>query len=232
MKYNKNLNYRDRRRLLIKLRIIYFIVALLLVAGAIVLYWVYIRDDVINEKTVSEQTTSVVAPTITTFKTPYFQFQAATSWVEAPKESTVNKFVYRSYDKTLLEHQLTVYVNQIPDPMEFKATRVLPVDVVTDPGSKSSRFVLSDVSEPCTPALKKDVIPPDVQVVNFKGVTFTCYGMINQYNVLIGKLGGETNITMIRTDGSSAVYTIQYKDLRAVNNPTEINQIANTFQSL
>lgn len=231
MKYNNHLNYRDRRKLLIKLRIVYAIFGLLVIAGAAVFYLRYVKEDIINDKAVSGETKSIVAPTITTFKSPFFQFQASNDWAEVPKESTPNKFVYRSFNETLVEHEMIIYVNQVPDAMNFKSTRVLPVDIVHSSG-QTSRFSAGVVSESCGPALKKDVIPLDVQTVNFKGVNFVCYGRINEYNVVIGQRNGGTNMTMTRADNTTAVYTIQYKDLRAINNSAEIDQIASSFQSI
>lgn len=231
MKYNNHLNYRDRRRLLIKLRIIYAFLALVLIVGGIAFYFLYAKDQFVNDKTISSTTNSVVAPKISLFKSPYFQFQANNAWREVTAESTANKFVYRSYNNTLLEHELVVYVNQIPDANEFKSNRVLPVSVVSADG-QTSHFSMTQVSDSCGSALNPAIKPPDVQAVTFKNVSFLCFGKISEYNVLVGLSGGNTNITMKRTDGSTAVYTIQYKDLRAINSPTEINQIISSFQTI
>lgn len=231
MKYNNHLNYRDRRRLLIKLRIIYSFLALAIITGAVVFYFVYVKDQNFNDKSISGTTNSVVAPKISLFKSPYFQFQANDDWKEVTAESTPNKFVYRSYNGTLLEHELVVYVNQIPDVNDFKTTRILPVAVVSASG-QTSHFSMTQVSDPCGSALNPAAKPADVQSVIFKNVTFTCYGKISEYNVLIGQSGGGANLAMKRADGSNAVYTIQYKDLRAINGPTEINQIISSFQSI
>lgn len=231
VKYNNHLNYRDRRRLLIKLRIVYSFLALAIIGGGLAFYFLYVKEQNPNDNSISATTNSVVAPKISLFKSPYFQFQANNSWKEVTSESTTNKFVYRSYNNTLLEHELVVYVNQIPNPEDFKSTRVLPVSVVSS-GGQTSHFSMTQVSDPCTSALNPAVKPPDVQNVTFKNVNFMCYGKINEYNVLVGLIGGNTNLTMKRADGSTAVYTIQYKDLRAINGPTEINQIVSSFQSI
>lgn len=231
MKYNNHLNYRDRRRLILKLRIIYLVLGLLIIGGAVIFYFKFVKDNVVNDHAVSGETKSIVAPTITTFKSQFFQFQANNSWVEVPKESTANKFVYRSYNKTLVEHELVVFVNQVPNPMDFKSDRVLPVEITNTVG-QTSKLSPTNISDPCGVALKKDGQYPDVQSVTYKGVNFTCFGKISEYNVIVGQNNGGTSMTMRRADNTTAVYTIQYKDLRAINGPSEIMQITNSFQSL
>lgn len=231
MKYNNHLNYRDRRRLLIRLRIIYAIIFLVIVAGAVYFYIYYARDKVVNQNNISEKTNSVVAPTINTFRTSFFQFQASNTWVEVPKETTKNRFVYRSYKENLLEHEITIYVNETPNQNSLRINRVLPV-TISESDEGVSRFAPEDVSESCAKALDKNAIPPDVQNVTFKKVSFLCYGNINQYNVIVGEVGNNANMTLKRSDGSSAVYSIFYKDLRAINGPSEIMRIASSFQSL
>lgn len=229
VKYNNHLNYRDRRRVLLRLRIIFVVIALVLIGIAAFFYYDYMRDRKVNtdESTTSQKTNSLVTPKVNIFKSTYFQFQASNSWVEVPQESTPNKFVYRSFRTTLLEHDLVIYVNQIPPETEIKPTRVLPIEIMS---SHVNGFITGEVSEPCGVSFDKNSVK-DVQLIKFSNVSFLCYGKINQYNVVVGKIGGGTNINMARPDGTTAVYTIFYRDLRAVNGPAEISQVISSFQT-
>lgn len=229
MKYNNQLNYRDRKRLLLKLRAIFIVFALVLFGTGTYLYLDYLRDRKVNtdESTTSQKTNTIVSAQISVFKSPYFQFQASNNWVEVPQESTPNKFVYRSFRTTFLEHDLVIYVNQIPPETEIKPTRVLPIEIMS---SHVNGFITGEVSEPCGVSFDKNSVK-DVQLIKFSNVSFLCYGKINQYNVIVGKVGGDTNINLLRPDGTTAVYTIYYRDLRAINSSIEIDQIISSFQT-
>lgn len=226
MKYNNHLNYSKRKSFILKVRIVLVVLIVLVCAIGYVFYLKYFSDNAQNTEasTTSQKTTSYVAPSISIFKSPFFQFQASNTWVEVPTESTPNKFLYRSLRNGLIEHELTVYVNQIPS--NLQPTRVLPV--VTTNGTTLEK---KDVSEPCGSALSKDAQIKDVQTVSVKGVTFTCYGKISAYNVIVGRVGGDTNVTLRRPDNTTAVYGIYYRDLRATQGSIEIDQIVSTFQT-
>ncbi len=230
MKYDNHLNYRDRKRLLLRLRFIFAVIVLIVAGFATYFYISYIRDNNRNtdESSTSQKTNSVVSSKISIFKSPYFQFQANDGWAEVPTESSQNRFVYRSFRSGLLEQDLTIYVNQIP--ADLRPTIVFPVDIVKD-NDNGARFKPNTVSDHCGKTFTPDQHLKDVNIITLKNVTFACFGDINQYNVIVGKNGGETNVTLLRPDGSTAVYTMYYRDLRAVSGPTDINQIVASFQT-
>lgn len=229
MKYDNHLNYRDRKRLLLKLRIFLVFLAIVLVGVATFFYIDYRKSNNQNadESTTSRVTNSVVTSKISVFKSPYFQFQASENWREVPAESNSNKFLYRSFRSNLLEHELTVYVNQIPS--DIKPTRVLPVEI--NNSNTPSTLKAGVVSDHCVDSLSAEGKKIEVEQVILSKVSFSCYGAFNQYNVVIGQIEGTTSLNMVRPDRTTAVYSIFYKDLRAVNSSTEINQIISTFQT-
>ena len=229
MKYNNHLNYRDRKKLRIKTRAIATIAVVVFIGFAAFFYVDFQKSNSKNteDSITSEKTNSVVTSKISVFKSPFFQFQANENWREVPSESSPNKFLYRSFRSSLLEHELAVYVNQIPN--DVMSSRVLPVEIINN--NNTSIFKPQIVSEHCLSALTSGGKKIEVEQIIFNKVNFLCHSASNQYNVIVGEINGGTNMTMKRPDGSTAVYSIFYKDLRAVNSSIEINQIVSTFQT-
>lgn len=221
MKYSQQLNYRRRKRYL---RLVWSLVALLLiliVAGLIYLYYQATKEDDSNNAT-SVQTTKYLAPSVRVFNTPYFRFQTNDTWAEIPAETTSTKFVYRSIRAGLVEHELVVYVDQIPN--NLVANRVLPV-------AQQSNNMLSPitVSEHCIKAAGGSKAAP-VEVV-VEQVKMPCKSDTTNYTVLLGLIHGSTVMNLSRPDGSKKDYTISYADLRATYDPTELIQIIDGFQT-
>lgn len=226
MKYNNRLNYRDRRRLLFRLRIIFFLVALALIGIVIYFYVDFIKDKTLNEgqEAVSEKTTSVIAPSVNIFKTAFYQFQASDSWVEVPNESNSSKFVYRSLRTNLIEHELVIYVNQVP--VNLEANRVMPVDFAEN----KQRLIPSPVSEHCVKALGGRSTVSKTEVT-FEKVRFNCDSDSTNYTVIVGELNGDSVVNMIRPSGESVAYTIYYSNLKAINDAIELTDIMKSFQT-
>lgn len=226
MKYNNHLNYRDRKRLLLKLRIIFVIIALILTGVAMYFYIDYARSKSVNtdKSATSDKTTSYIAPSVSIFKTPYYQFQAPNSWVEVPNESNSSKFVYRSIKSSLIEHDLIVYVNQIPANLE--ANRVLPVTLK----SNSTELEPESVSEHCIKALNGQSSSQKVEVT-FNKVKFSCDSDSTNYTVMVGQIQDDTVINLNRPGDLSATYTFYYTNLRAIQDGNELVEIIKTFQT-
>jgi len=202
------------------------LVVIVLAVAGLIFYLQYVREENKNtpEQTVSGKTTIINTPSINVFRTPYFQFQASDNWAEVPIESNSNKFVYRNTRSGLVEHDITVYVNQTP--ANIQPTNVLPVK--SDGGNT---LEVLNVSENCGSALDKNAAVKDVQTVKMNNVEFLCYGKITAFNVIVGFVGGNTSMNLKRLDGSTAIYSIYYRDLRAIPGPDEIYQIARSFQT-
>lgn len=167
--------------------------------------------------------TSVLAPSAAIFRSAFFQFQAGKAWGAVPKESTNTKFVYRRFNNNLIEAQLDIYVNLAVD-QQINATRVLPATVKDDGQGLSGSFV----SAPCAKETEKD---RGYKEMVLQGVTFRCNTDATDYSVLVGKEGGTTQLDMVRPDGSKASYVIHFRDLRAIPQSQDIEEITNSFQT-
>lgn len=170
--------------------------------------------------------TSVQAPSVMIFRTPYFQFQAGKSWAEAARESRDNTYVYRSFRGTLIEDELIVYVNPPGSLLtSLKSTRVQPVTINAD----GSLEAAGSISESCSPSVK--TVNRDPAPVKLQGVSFTCHVDSTIFDVLVGQVEGSPLLAMRRPNEEAIKYILHYKDLRAMPTGRELKEIVNSFQA-
>lgn len=170
--------------------------------------------------------TSVQAPSAMIFRTPYFQFQAGKSWVEAARESRHNTYVYRSFRGTLIEDELTVYVNPPENLLtSLKSTRVQPVTINAD----GSLEAAGGISESCSTSVK--TVNRDPAPVKLEGVSFTCHVDSTIFDVLAGQVEGSPLLAMRRPNEEAIKYVLYYKDLRAMPSGRELKEIVDSFQA-
>jgi hypothetical protein len=175
------------------------------------------------DTTTSEETSAYFASSNQVFTTQYFQFQTPKNWAEIPTESTGTKFVYRGINKPIIEDELIIYVNNIPG--DLTATRLLPVKLAAGGQELSA----DSVSDHCNEVSADHNI--DEKVVKFKGVSINCDIDNTQFNVLVGLVGGTTRMTLNRPDGSTADYTILYRNVKAIPDASGLLQIMQSFQT-
>lgn len=219
-------DYHHRRHRVVK-RVKWFFVGLLISSPIIVAILFFTVPFFIKQETpavTSNVQTSVQAPSIKIFRTPYFQFQAGKTWSEDAKETSANKYVYRSYRGPLIDHDLTIYIN--PPSQVLNATRIQPVEPQADGTFK----VPEGISTHCQTALPEAEKKQEVSVT-FKGVTFVCDGDDTLFDVLVGKVNGTPLMELIRPDGSTANYIIVYRDLTAEATGRELKEIVESFQT-
>lgn len=208
-------------------RIFIFFIILVVIAGLIILAIrldSFLQDRVNTDKsTTTEETSAYFASSNKIFTTDYFQFQAPKNWAEIPSESTDTKFVYRGINKPIIEDELIIYVNSIPG--DLTATRLLPVELSPDGQAISSGLV----SDHCNEASADHNI--DEKVVRYKKVTVNCDIDNTQFNVLVGLVGGTTRMTLKRPNGSTADYTILYRNVKAIPDASGLLQIMQSFQT-
>jgi hypothetical protein len=170
---------------------------------------------------------TVMQDTSTTiFRSPLFQFQAKSSWVEITKNMKENHFFYRSYRGPLIEQDLLIYHDPKPSEIiDLMASRVLPVQVKTD----GSLDLVASISEPCGSVVK--TANKDPRKLTFNNVTFNCLvdGVI--FDVLVGLDGGTPSLIINRPKKEPANIIIYYRDLRANPNGRELPSILETFQT-
>ena len=227
MKYRSTLNQKKQRSLLLKVKLSILLFVIVVLTGALVFYLKYVREDSSNtpESTTSSVTVSTVAPEVNIFRSPFFQFQAPGTWLEVKNESTANKFVYRGIRSGLIEHQMDIYVSQIPSNLE--SNRVLPVQFVK---SNTELSVSDSVSEHC---IKANDNKPTIErlTVTLKEVSFRCDADSRDYTVFIGEKTGDTLLNLVRPNGVNENYVIYYRNLTAAPDTKELVEIIDTFQT-
>ncbi len=183
---------------------------------------VFTRQE--NLAPISEVQTSIQSPSVEIFRTAYFQFQANKTWLADAKETTVNKFVYRSFRGPLIEHELNIYVN--PSIQSIDVSYVQPVRPKPDGGFE----VVGGISQHCRSALP-DEEKKQIRTVTLNDTTFTCRGDGSNFDVVISQIGGSPYIELWRPDNTHARYLIVYKDLTAGGDGRELGGIIKSFQT-
>jgi len=214
--------FRSRFKLLILL-------ILALVAGAVVfLYDVYTKNQS-PPTPVSKTTVKNVTFDSEFFSTPYFRFTDSGKWKFIQNQSTSSKFVFQKFlsNSELVQHQLIVYVNTTPIPLELATSRVLPVSL----NDSSNGFKPTNVSDHCGKTYKNGELHK-VQPRQIDGVTLLCDPEQGQFRVVIARSGGDYNMRLKRSDGSFANYIIIYQNQKLDPDPETVMQIASSFQSI
>ena len=225
MKYHRHLNYRKRRRFIIKLRLFFACLFLSILAGSAYGYlWVTNgMNDGQQVAVASQPTTRVIESTNKVFTKPAYQFQTDKTWYEVPNESSSNKHVYRSRRANLIEHELVIYVNQAPN--DLAATRVLPVKLAND-GSLEA----GTVSDHCVKAAGGSRI--DKPQITMSQTGFRCLADASVYSVLVGMVGGNSVISPKKPDGSAATnFSILYTNVKAVPDAAQLENIIGSFRA-
>jgi len=168
------------------------------------------------------ETTATYNPSVKIHRTAYFQFQTDQSWSFIKNESNDTKFVFRSLRGRLVEHDITIFVNQKISP---EASRVLPTELKTD-----QALVAGFVSDHCQKSLPKNAAQLS-QTANIQGAEFTCDYDAADYSVVVGLRGAKVPFELVRPDGSKVTYAILYHNLRAIWDDAQLRQIVDSFQT-
>jgi hypothetical protein len=193
---------------------------------------IFLYDFYNKKQTPQTPTTKTTIKKITfedkSFSTAYFSFKDSEDWKFASSQSTGSKFVFQKYlpKSDLVQHQLIVYVNSTPPPLELASSRVLPVAL----NSQGSGFSPAKVSEHCGTTYK----PGEVHKVlprQIDGSTLLCDPDQGQFRVVFAKEGGDYNLKLKRADGTFANYIIIYQNQKIDPDTDTVMRIANSFQS-
>lgn len=224
MKYNNHLNYQNRNRFILKVRLIILSILVLgLLTAAYAYFSVMLQREANTESnTTTAETSSYFSPSVSIFRSPFYQFQANSSWAEVPADSTQHKFVYRSLRSNLIEHELVVYVNQIP--ANISSNRVMPVNL-----KNVGEFLPLAVSEHCAKVAGEPSFRP--REVVLERVRLLCHSDSSTYTVLAGLVDGSTTLNLPRPDGSTTSYSIFYTNLKATPEASQLTQILESFQT-
>jgi len=183
-----------------------------------------------NEPIISQETRSTVkSTTVSSFRSPYFQFQASEDWALVTNESTDDTFVYIKNTGELITQKLVVYINRDVEPRErdFKITNVLPVEV----NPLGSSLILGEVSDHCNESFPNDGNRTPRRIEH-ENVEFVCNPDSQQYNILVGELDGNEQLNVVTEEGKEIALTIVYSDLTAYPRPGDIENILTSFRVL
>jgi hypothetical protein len=225
-KYNTSYHHKSRKaRRTTKLAVVLSI--LMLGAGIYIVYDMY-KQDSRTDAPVSQATSSTVqGASINLFRTEYFQFQTDSNWKEIPGETKSNKFVYRSFNGPLVEHDITIEVNPAPEVMALsKTTHVMPVQIE----STGRLSIVDGPGDHCNKNVPKTEARVPLRVTQ-RQVNFICSIDAVIYQVQVGVVGGSTDMSITRPDGTKAVYRITYRNLKFTPDDNMIRNIITTFQA-
>lgn len=188
-----------------------------------------------------ESSATVQSAQINIFRTPYFQFQVDSSWREVTNELTLRnvgqskQYLYRSYNKNFIEHELWITVN-LPEDYDVERhnipTRVLPVRVEAD----GTFTQIGEVSKPCVDVEPKEKPNLDPHVVVQSDVEYYCNpNQVNDYIVTVGIPGGTNRLPMPHVEGEAstkAIIGITYRNTTPMPSPSVFERAVRDFKSL
>jgi hypothetical protein len=203
------------------------IILLLFVAAFAALgYFIYsgLRNQP-SQSAISKVETTEITGNKKTFTNDYFQFEDTGDWVLDKSSTTANRIVYHKFRKNDLQHELIVYINQVPIPLYLATQRVLPVRIVNN-----NSFQVTNVSSPCgTTYAKGELHKVKEVVINF--TTMLCDPEGQQYFVVFGEVSGNYQINLKRSNGTPVQFVITYKDTGADPQPDSLINIASSFKT-
>lgn len=204
-----------------------FIAAVLIVLVGGIAYFIYSGT---HGKTPAASNSAVQNTVITTAMTdyqgPYFKFQdSGDKWVLNQAVSNADKYIYVKYHGENHVAQMTIYVNQVPQPLYLSVSRVLPVRIVND-----NSFQVTGVSDDCS--YKEAGQPHHIENVTINGATFLCDPDTPQYTVVLSAVGGDYRLQLKRPDSTPIQFVIVYQYLELTPTPDSIVNIASSFQTI
>lgn len=227
-RYKYNTSYHQKSRKAHRVGVMAFIVSSVVVVIIAIIAVDLVRQVFSKQAPTSQATySSVQGDSVNLFRSPYFQFQVNDSWKEANTESHDGHYVYRSYKNGLVERDLTIDINNTkPETLALvRTTHVLPVSI-----DVSGRLIpQGDSGEHCSTLMPKNAPALPTQVTQHQ-VRFVCTPDAVLYQVVVGVVGGGTNMTLPRPNGSKAVYTITYRDLTVRPTDAQLRSIVQSFQ--
>jgi hypothetical protein len=207
-------------------RYLFFIAVFVVIVGAVG-YFVYTS---LHNSRPSSPISAVENTEITdnkaTFSDTYFQFQDTGTWVVDKNNSTATKRVYHKFRKNVLEHEMIIYINQVPIPLNLEVPRVLPVRIVNN-----NSLQTTNVSQPCVGQYAKGELHK-VKEVQINNATMLCDPDSPQYSVVVSEINGDYRLNLKRPNGTPIQFVITYKDLGLAPQPDSVINIASSFKTL
>lgn len=217
--YDVSLSRQKRFRRRFK-ELLILIMVLLFIASGLVIYDA-LHSNNKNGPELGQPKVTELRPAIKEFDSDYFSFTAPTNWQAIAAESRQDKYVYRSFRGNLVEHEFKVYIGSTKE--DISATRALPVRI-----DVQNKLIPSDVTEHCSNAssLKKSTAPVSTVI---GGVAMLCQLDGTNYLVVVGLKEGDTNIKMLRPDGSSIIFSFIFRSSTVPPESLPLVNILNSF---
>jgi hypothetical protein len=160
-----------------------------------------------------------------TFTNDYFEFKDTGDWVLDKDSTKPDRIVYHKFRKNDQQHELIVYINQVPIPLYLATQRALPVRIVNN-----NSFQVTNVSNPCGSLYAKGE-PHKVKEMVVNNTTMLCDPDAQQYFVVIGEVNGNYVLNLKRSNGTPIQFIITYKDTGADAQPDSLLNIASSFKT-
>lgn len=215
-----------------RLKISSILVLSLVLIGSLIIGVDWIVNQISDTETVvsSENTKSVQAANVSSYRTEYYQFQAPEDWVEIANEAPGERYVYvKNSANDFITQKMTIIIDR-PDTdkeADFKLTHVLPVTIDTE-----GNFIPVDsVSEHCGESFP-DNIGRNPARNTHANVSFVCAPDSKQYNIVVGEYDGDESLKVTLSNGKEVSLFIVYSDLTAYPSSGDIYNIISTFEIL
>lgn len=228
--YYREQSYHSRKRLLRRLQYALLILFVAVAAGgALVAFDVYKSSTASDTPSASTKAvTSTIVAGSEIHNSPYFQFQTPEKWRAIANETRDGHYVYRQYNGPLVEQEFVVDVNRVAvDVLALVQTNRVQAVRVAETGSLQ---VEGDVSEHCSKLVPKGT-QKTPQIIKINQVTFACNPDSTQFIVVVGVVGGTEGVGLTRVDGSKASYRMTYKNVTAIPNARDLDNMLQTFKS-
>lgn len=222
-KYRKPVRRHWYRKFRLRLRFIISVVVIILLSLLILGIDLYQKNKPKTETSAAEKVH--ISSIITTFHTPYFEFQDSGKWVLFKKDSSKSKFVFYKYRGLQPQQQLVVYINQQPIPLYLATSRVVPVRIVNE-----NSLDVTNIYGPCGAQYQAGDLHK-VKTMDIQGAKMLCDPDTPQYSVVLSEMNGNWQLNMKRKNGSAISFVITFKDMTFNPGPESILRIANTFKT-
>lgn len=238
--YRHHINTHHRARTARRLKKIAQASMVLVVFAGLYIAGDWVVTTIQSNQTVVSKTSSatVQSAQINIFQSPYFRFQADSSWREvsdelnlAPNDSSL-QYLYRSFDGNFIEHELLVTVN-LPENYKLARhnipTRVMPVRIEQD----GSLTQLDAVSAPCAEALPQENPNYQPHTLVQNDIEYFCNpNQVNDYTVTLGIPGGTSKLAMPHKGQEKSIITITYRNISPTPDASMFERIVREFKSL
>lgn len=228
--YYRQQGFSRRQRILHRFRYVAFFVLLIVLIGLAVLMF-----DVFRQTRTSDTPTQSTTPISSTIESntqiqtsPYFQFQTPKKWRAIANETREGHYVYRQYNGQLVEQEFVIDVNPVSAEV-LALTHTTRVLAVRAPASGALQLE-GGVSDHCKKAVKPGAEKTN-QMVKMNQVTFACNPDGTIFKVAVGLVGGTTDMSLVRPDGTRAVYRLTYQNVSAQPTARDIDNLVSTFET-